>query len=127
MPRSRLRTEFVRRVEQQARKKKPVRTKVDIRGTLLAKRNKRVAIREAALRGVTCVILYRKITTHRLKRFEVLPLSYRYRKLREGLRRVLFIQDVRDSHQTKNFAIKYIQSVALTDRRIKPHWPVEIQ
>ena len=127
MPRSRLRTEFIKKVEQKARKKKPVRTKVDIRGTLLAKRNKRVAIREAALRGVTCVILYRKITTKRLKRFEVLPLSYRYRKLREGLRRVLFIQDVRDQHQTKNFAIKYIQSVALTDRRIKPHWPVEIQ
>lgn len=125
---SRLRKEFVKKVEQQAKTKKPTKTKVDIQGTLLAKRNKRVAIREAALRGVTCIILYRKITTKRMKRFEVIPMCYRYRKLKEGRRKVLYIQDVRDGFKTKNFAIKYIQKVAITDRKANPvKYQIEIQ
>lgn len=124
---SRLRTEFIKKVEQQAKKKRPVRTKVDIRGTLLAKRNYRVAIREAALRGVTCVILYRKVTTKRLKRFEVLPISYRYKRFKEGWRKALYIEDVREKHQIKNFILRHIQKVAITDRRLKSHWPVEIK
>lgn len=125
--RSKLRTDFVKKVEQQAKKKKPTLTKVDIRGSLFAKRNYRIAIREAALRGVSCVILYRKVTTKRLKRFEVLPISYRYKQFKEGWRKALYIEDVRQNHQIKNFLMKYIQKVAITDRKFKSRWPVEIK
>jgi len=38
-------------------------TKKRITGTLFAKRNVRLAIREAALRRVTIVVLYKKVTT----------------------------------------------------------------
>ena len=127
MARSKLRTEFVRKVEQENKKKKPTKTQVDIRGSLYSKRNYRIAIREAALRGVTCILLYKKITTKRLKRFEVIPLSYRTRKLKEGVRKMLFLEDVRVKFQIKHFAMRYIQRAALTERKITPHWPVEIR
>mgnify|MGYP004696194687 CR=1 FL=1 len=124
---TRLRKEFVKKIEQAAKKKKPTLTKVDIRGSLFAKRNYRVAIREAALRGVTCVILYRKVTTKRLKRFEVLPISYRYKQFKEGWRKALYIEDVRQKHQIKNFIMRHIQKVAITDRKMKSRWPIEIK
>lgn len=118
--------DFIKEVDLKAKKKKPLRTKVDIRGTLASKRNKRIAIREAALRGVTCVILYKKVTTGEIKRYEVIPISYRQRKLLVGWRKMLFAQDVRDSKQIKNFSIRNIVKAALTNRRIRPNWPVEI-
>lgn len=124
---NRVRKEFVKKVEREGKKKKPTLTKVDIRGTLFSKRNYRIAIREAALRGVTCLILYRKVTTKRVKRFEVLPISYRYKKFKEGWRKALYIEDVRQKHQIKNFLIKYIQRAVPTDRMMKSHWPIEIE
>lgn len=118
--------DFVKEVETKARKKKPVRTRVDIRGTLVAKRNKRVAIREAALRGVSCIILYKKVTTDEVKRYEVIPTEYKYKKLRAGWRKVLYIQDVREKKQIKLFVVRNILKVALTDRKPKSMWPIKI-
>ncbi len=118
--------DFVKDVETRARRKKPLRTRVDIRGTLMAKRNRRVAIREAALRGVSCIFLYRKVTTDEVKRYEVIPTEYKYKKLRTGWRKVLYIQDVRDKKQIKLFVVRNILRVALTDRRPKSLWPVKI-
>ena len=119
--------EFVQSVERKAPKRKPVRTKVSLSGTLFAKRNTRIAIREAALRGVTIIILYQKITTGEIRKYEVLPLSYRYNRLKAGWRKVLFVQDIRDHKQTKRFLIRNIYKVALSDKRVKADWLVEIQ
>lgn len=119
--------EFVLSVERKAQKRKPVRTKVSLSGTLFAKRNTRIAIREAALRGVTIIILYQKVTTGELKKYEVLPLSYRYNRLKAGWRKVLFVQDIRDHKQTKRFVLRNIYKVALTDKKVKANWLVEIQ
>ena len=119
--------EFVKQVESKASKRKPVKTKQSLTGSLFAKRNTRIAIREAALRGVTIVILYEKITTGEVKRYEVIPLSYRYRKLRVGRRKVLFCQDWRDGKKTKYFVLRNIYKVAITDRKVKASWTVEIK
>ena len=119
--------QFVRKVQQKAPKRKPVRTKKPLTGTLFAKRNKRLAIRQAALRGVTIVVLYKKITTGQLNRYQVIPLSYRYRKLKMGRRKVLFVQDYRDGKKTKYFLLKNIYKVAITDRKVKASWEVQIK
>lgn len=118
---------FAKKVEQYAPKRKPVKTKAKITGTLFAKRNSRVAIRESALRGVSVIILYKKVTTGEVKRYEVACLSYRYRRTKLGLRKVLFLQDIRDSKQVKYFVMRNIIKVALTDRKVQTDYPVEIK
>lgn len=118
--------DFVKEVEERNKNKKPLRTKVDIRGTLMAKRNTRVAIREAALRGVSCIILYKKITTNEVNRYEVIPTEYKYKRLRAGWRKVLYIQDVREKKQIKLFVVRNILKVALTERRPTSMWPIKI-
>lgn len=118
---------FAAKVQQQAPKRKPVRTKAKITGTMFAKRNSRVAIRQSALRGVSVVILYKKVTTGQVKRYEAICLSYRYRRTKRGLRKVLFLQDVRDEKQVKYFVMRNIIKVALTDRKVQPDWPIEIK
>jgi len=96
-------------------------------GTMFAIRNKRLAIREAALRLVQVVLTYRKITTNETKKYIVAPYSYRYRRLRVGRRKMLFAYDMKARH-IKGFAIRNIRNVAITDRKFRPKkgWPVEI-
>jgi hypothetical protein len=94
-------------------------------GTLFAGRNKRLAIREASLRLVEIVITYHKTTTGETKKYVVAPYSYRYRRLKEGMRKMLFAYDMRDKH-IKGFSINNIWNVALTDRKFRPQWRVEI-
>ena len=106
--------------------RKPFKVKRDILGTLSAKRNSRIAIREAALRGVTMIILYRREQNGQVKRYEVVPLSYRFRRLKRGLRKVLFCQDINEKGQVKFFLMRNIFKVALTKKKSKPKWPVEI-
>lgn len=118
--------EFAERVEKAAPKRKAIKTKEKMTGTLFARRNIRIVIREAALRRVSLVILYKKVTTGEMKRYEAIPLSYRYRKTKAGVRKVLFIQDYRDKKQVKYFVLRNIFKCALTDRKTRPDWPVEI-
>lgn len=106
--------------------RKPFKVERDILGTLSAKRNSRIAIREAALRGVTMIILYKREQNGQVKRYEVVPLSYRFRRLKAGLRKVLFCQDVNEKGQVKFFLMRNIFKVALTKKKSKPKWPVEI-
>lgn len=106
--------------------RKPFKSERDIRGTLNSKRNSRIAIREAALRGVTIVILYKREQNSQVKRYEVVPLSYRFRRLKRGLRKVLFCQDINEKGQVKFFLMRNIFKVALTKKKSKPKWPVEI-
>lgn len=119
--------QFVKKVQEKAPKRKPVRTKKPLTGTLFAKRNTRLAIRQTALRGVTAIVLYKKVTTGQINRYQVIPISYRYRKLKQGRRKVLFVQDYRDGKKTKYFLLKNIYKVAITDRKVKPSWIVQIK
>ncbi len=94
-------------------------------GTLFAIRNKRLAIREAALRLVQIVLTYRKTTTNETKKYIVAPYSMRHRRLKVGRRKMLFAYDMKERH-IKGFAIRNVRNVAITDRKFRPKWPVEI-
>ena len=120
------RIQFIAEQELKAKKRRPRRTGEKLRtGTLFAGRNKRLAIREAALRNVQIVMKYRKTTNGETKKYIVAPYSYRYRMTRNGRRKMLFAYDMKERH-IKGFAIRNIRNVALTDRKYKPKWPVEI-
>jgi hypothetical protein len=116
---------FIAEMERRAPRRKPVRTLAQPTGTLFAIRNKRLAIREGALRRVQIIISYTKITTHSTHRYIVCPYSYRYRRLRIGRKKLLFAWDVDDRH-IKGFVLSNIRNVALTDKKFTPLWKVEI-
>ncbi len=121
-----LRASFIAEQERKAPRRLPRRvTDRPLRGTLYAIRNKRLAVLEAALRRVQIVIRYRKITTGEVKKYIVAPYSYRYRRLKAGVRKLLYAYDMRDRH-IKGFVVRNIRNVAITDRKFKPKWPVEL-
>jgi len=117
---------FIQEQERKAPRRKAKRVGFKPKsGTLFAIRNKRLAIREAALRLVQVVLTYRKTTTNETKKYIVAPYSYRHRRLKVGRRKMLFAYDMKDRH-IKGFAIRNVRNVALTDRKFRPKWPVEI-
>jgi hypothetical protein len=121
-----LREKFIADQEAKAPKRRPRRVgKKPAYGTMFALRNKRLAIRESAARLVQIIITYRKITTGETKKYVVAPYSYRYRETRDGRRKMLFAYDMK-AKRIKGFALRHIRKVALTDRKYKPQWPVEI-
>lgn len=120
------RLEFISKQEKKAPRRKPARTgKKPAYGTLFALRNTRLAIREAALRNVQIVMTYKKITTGEVKQYVVCPYSYRYRRLKKGRKKLLFAWDMEDKH-IKGFVVGNIRKVAITDRKFRPKWVVEI-
>lgn len=120
------RIRFISEQEQKAPRRKPKRVgKTPAYGTLYALRNTRMAIMEAAMRQVQIIIIYQKITTGETNRYIVAPYSYRYRRLKIGIKKLLFAYDMDDKH-IKGFVISNIKKVAITDRRFRPIWEVEI-
>jgi hypothetical protein len=117
---------FISKQEAKAPKRKPKRVGVKQKsGTLFAIRNKRLAIREAALRRVQLIITYKKTTTGEVGKYIVAPYSWRYRRLKIGLRKMLFAYDMKDKH-IKGFAVEAIRNAVITDRKYKPLWKIEI-
>jgi predicted DNA-binding transcriptional regulator YafY len=112
--------------EAKAPKRRPRRVGMKPKaGTLYAIRNKRVSIREAALRNVQVIITYKKTTTGETKKYVVAPYSHRYRRLRVGLRKMLYAYDMKEKH-IKSFALVNIRNVVITDRKFRPKWTVEL-
>lgn len=121
-----VRESFIEKQESKASRRKPARTGTKPKyGTLFALRNKRLAIREGALRKSQIILRYVKITTGESKRYIVAPYSYRYRKLKAGRRKMLFAYDMDDKH-IKGFVLNNIRKVAITDRKFRPKWKIEI-
>lgn len=119
------RLQFISDQEAKAPRRKPKRVgKSPAYGTLFALRNTRLAIREAALRNVQIIIMYKKETTGETKKYIVAPYSLRYRRLKRGVRKLLFAYDMNDLH-IKGFVLSNIRNVAITDRKFIPKWPVE--
>lgn len=120
-------SDFVKKVEFRSEKKKPRVTKgVDVTGSL-AMRNSRLSIRESALRSCTCVILYKKVTTNEINKYEVIPIEWKYKKTKKGMRKVLYAEDYRDKKQIKMFVGRNIMRAAPTNRRVRSLYPILIQ
>jgi hypothetical protein len=117
---------FIQTQEKKAPKRKPKRVgKSPAYGTLYALRNTRMAIREGALRSVQLIITYLKETTGETKKYIVCPYSFRYRRLKSGLKKLFFAYDVEDKH-IKGFILGNVKKVALTDKKFRPMWEIEI-
>ena len=121
------RAAFIEAQEAKAPRRRPRRTgQKPTTGTLFAVRNKRLSIREAALRNAQIAITYRKTTTGETKKYIVAPYSYQYRRLKTGTRKMLFAYDMQARH-IKSFVLRNVRNVAITDRKFVPKWPVEIR
>jgi len=120
------RMDFIAEQAKKAPRRKPKRVgKKPPYGTLYALRNVRLAIREACLRLVQVILTYKKETTNETKQYIVACYSYRYRRLKSGVKKLLFAWDMEDK-RIKGFVVRNIRKVALTDRKYRPKWPVEI-
>ena len=120
------RLSFIQEQVKKAPRRKPKRVgKPPAYGTLYALRNTRLAVREACLRLVQVVLTYKKETTGETKQYIVAPYSYRYRRLKTGLKKMLFAFDM-EENKIKGFVMRNVRKVALTDRKFRPKWPVEI-
>jgi hypothetical protein len=96
------------------------------RGSLYGLREKRLAIRVAAINTVQITITYKKTTTRQTKKYTVCPYSYRYKKLKIGIRKMLFAYDVAD-RTIKNYALTNIKDVAVLPKKFVPKWKIEIK
>jgi hypothetical protein len=126
---------FFEEQRRKAPKRRPRRVgKKPRAGTLFAIRNKRMAIREAALRDPPnqIIITYTKTTTGETKKYLVAPYEFKYRRLRIGRRKMLWAVDMEDRQKgrrgrTKSFALRNIKNVVITDRKFRPRYPIKIK
>lgn len=126
-----LRKSFLKTSSLTSYEKKPKRAKASLKDTISRRRNARIAIREAALRGTTCVILYKKFTDKKVGRYEVIPTEYDYLPDKNGkIRKTLWVQDChegKDRRQIKKFYCSGIIKAIVTDRKRRPKWPILIK
>lgn len=102
--------------------KKPMKPKPDLKAT----RDYRLIIRQGAIDRKQVIISYKKITTGEVKRYTICPMSYRYRRLKKGMRKVLFAMDVSEK-QLKMFVINSIRQAIPTKKNyIRISFPIEI-
>lgn len=86
----------------------------------------RIALRKSALERRQIQIKYKKTTTNDVKDYLVSPYSYRYKKLKIGIRKMLYAYDMKEK-SIKMFSLRNIFSVMLTNKKYEPKWPIEIK
>ena len=89
-------------------------------GTLLAKRNRNIAIIEATARETYVVIEYVKITTNEFTSYKIIPMDWKFRELKMGRKKVLYAQDMNDRFQIKSFVHTNIQRVMIGRKKVHP-------
>ena len=110
---------------QKTKKRKPKKTPKAVKEVYLPARDVRTLIMMAANELKQIMIIYKKETTGEVKRYRVAPYSYRYRRLKIGIRKMFFAYDMSDKH-IKGFVLKNIRTVEILSRRYRPLWPVEL-
>lgn len=89
-------------------------------GTLMAKRNRNIAIMEAVARHTYVVIDYEKITTNERLQYKIVPMKWSYRQLKVGLKKVLYAQDMNEDFKTKSFVHVNILKVLIGKKSVRP-------
>ena len=96
-------------------------------GTLMAKRNRSVAIIEASRRRTYVVLTYIKITDDIKESYKVIAMEWKYRKLKSGFKKVLYAQDMNEEYRVKSFVHINIQNVLIGRQKVTPvGFPVKI-
>jgi hypothetical protein len=103
--------------------KAPLRPPSD---TVLKRRTNRMKIQEAATVRRIINITYRKTTTREVKNYDIEPYSYRYRRLKVGLRKMLYGYDVKDK-TIKGFSVREIRKTVITNKKYRARWKVELE
>jgi len=85
----------------------------------------RVSLRDAALMKKIVEIQYQKTTTNELKTYRIEPYSYRYLKLKVGVRKMVFGWDTREK-KIKSFAMRNIRNAKISNLSFSPRFPIEI-
>jgi len=89
------RAKFYREYKREAQDYDPQHVVLPAHSTIFAKVNVGRAIREAARRGVQITFLYKKIgyPEGSIEYYQVTPVSYKFMRLRVGVRKVLYAWD----------------------------------
>jgi hypothetical protein len=74
---------------------------------------------------VQVILTYKKETTGETVKRICACYSYRYRRLKRGIRKLLFAWDMEDQ-RIKGFVVNNIRNVAILDRKFVPRWPIEL-
>lgn len=96
-------------------------------GTLMAKRNRRLAIIEGGRAKRKIYVRYKKLSGE-TKLYFLEPYSLRYRKLKDGWRKVLYAYHFDKSKRKgtiKMFVLEGVLNVRVTNHRFFPRWKTE--
>jgi len=85
----------------------------------------RLTLRDAALTKKAVEITYRKTTTSELKIYVIEPYSYRYLRLKVGIRKMVFGWDIKEN-KIKSYALSNITKIRQLEKRFSPRFPIEI-
>jgi len=85
----------------------------------------RVTLRDAALKKKTVKITYKKTTSGEIKVYQIEPYSFRYLRMKVGVRKSLFGFDIKEK-RIKSFAMRNITKIEMTNSSFSPRWPIEI-
>lgn len=107
------------RVRPRVRKKDLVNKKFDRRylGAIL---------RWAGKRKLKIRMKYMRIQDGRVKTYTVEPYSFRYRKTRDGVRKMFFAYHVLH-RRIHGFVLRNILEISVLDKSFKPRWTVELK
>ena len=120
------RTKFLEQMAKAAPVKKPKKKeRTPATDTILKTRDIKIVIGKAATLLRQVQMRYQKVTTGETKDYRIAPYSYRYRRLKTGIRKLLFAYDMDDRH-IKGFVLRNIRKTDMLTRKYKPRWPVEI-
>ena len=85
----------------------------------------RVKLRDAAMSKKVVKIVYKKTTNQEIKTYMLEPYSYRYLRLKIGVRKMLFGWDIKEK-KIKSFAMRNISKIEITGGSFAPRYPIEI-
>jgi len=95
-------------------------------GQKFGKRQAMIIVRFAAERRFRVRIRYTRIQDGVTKMYVLEPYSFRYRRTREGLRKMLFAYHPLHG-RIHNFAVRYISQAEVMERPFRPRWRVELK
>jgi len=106
--------------------KLPLKSSVKKSTSGLSKSSKiRRAIRNSAGTRTLLTIVYNKTTDGTTHSYIIEPYSFRYRKIKVGIRKMLYGFDIADGH-IKSFAIRNVLSAQNMKEKFRPRFDVEI-
>lgn len=107
------------------RRVKPRINPSNVVGRDFGKRNVVAVVRWAASRNFKVQIRYMRLQDGIVKNYRVEPYSFRYRKTRDGVRKMLFAHHG-VHRRIHGFVLSNILSIKVLNEKYRPRWKVEL-